>query len=114
MRSALAAGADGYLVLDLADAETVRVTIAAVLAGRRAIPPELRGSCSQLHRNVVITARSLEVLRSLADGLHDDEIAERLGISTSSVRKHICGAQERLRARTRTQAVAMAARRGFL
>jgi DNA-binding NarL/FixJ family response regulator len=72
-----------------------------------------RGS-QQLNRNPMITARSLEVLRSLAEGLHDDEIAERLGISTSSVRKHICGAQERLRARTRTQAVAMAARWGFL
>jgi DNA-binding CsgD family transcriptional regulator len=54
------------------------------------------------------------VLRSLADGLHDEEIGDRLGISTSSVRKHIAASQQRLEARTRTQLVAIAARSGLL
>ena len=65
-------------------------------------------------RPASVTERSLEVLGSLADGLHDHEIAIRLGISTSSVRKHIASAQTRLGARTRTQAVATAAREGLL
>ena len=63
---------------------------------------------------VALTARCLEVLQSLADGLHDDEIASRLGISTSSVRKHISSAQGRLKARTRTQVVAIVAVDGLL
>jgi DNA-binding NarL/FixJ family response regulator len=115
IREALTAGADGYLLLELVDAAAMREAITAVHAGECSIPPELQGSCqgSRMHEPIV-TARCLQVLRSLADGLHDHEIADRLGISTSSVRKHIFTAQERLRARTRTQAVATAARRGFL
>jgi DNA-binding CsgD family transcriptional regulator len=61
-----------------------------------------------------VTERCLEVLRSLADGLHDEEIADRLEISTSSVRKHIASAQERLGARTRTQVVAIVAASGLV
>lgn len=113
IHAALAACADGYLLLDLIDSQSLRATVAAVAAGERWVPPELEGACRQ-ERGRVVTARSLEVLRALADGLHDEEIAERLSISASSVRKHICCAQERLRARTRTQAVALAARRGLL
>jgi DNA-binding NarL/FixJ family response regulator len=113
--SVLAAGADRCLVLDLVDGETLRAAVAAAAAGLKVIPPELHGSCSHSgHRDPVITVRCLEVLRLLAEGLHDHEIAERLGISTSSVRKHIFSAERRLGARTRTQAVAMAVRWGFL
>jgi DNA-binding NarL/FixJ family response regulator len=113
--AALAARADGYLVFDLADADSIRETVEAVEAGEQSVPPELRGSCAHPRQNgAMVTVRCLEVLRSLAEGLHDDEIADRLGISTSSVRKHICGAQGRLRARTRIQAVAMIAKRGLL
>jgi DNA-binding NarL/FixJ family response regulator len=113
--TALAAGADGYLLLEETGAESLRATICAVEAGERVIPPALArfdgggGSGSR-----AITDRCLEVLRWLADGLHDEEIAERLSISTSSVRKHIASAQERLEARTRTQVVAMVARNGLL
>jgi DNA-binding NarL/FixJ family response regulator len=113
--AALSAHADGYLVLDLADADSIRETVEAVEAGEQSVPPELRGSCGHPRQSdPMVTVRCLEVLRSLAEGLHDDEIAARLGISTSSVRKHICGAQGRLRARTRIQAVAMIAKRGLL
>jgi DNA-binding NarL/FixJ family response regulator len=115
IRAALAAGADGYLLLELVDADALREAISTVQAGERSIPLELQGSCQGSHtREPMVTARCLQVLRSLAEGLHDHEIADRLGISTSSVRKHIFTAQERLLARTRTQAVATAARRGFL
>jgi DNA-binding NarL/FixJ family response regulator len=115
IHAALMAGADGYLLLELVDADALRDAVGTVRAGERSIPFELQGSCqgSRVHEPMV-TARCLQVLRSLAEGLHDHEIADRLGISTSSVRKHIFTAQERLLARTRTQAVATAARRGFL
>jgi DNA-binding NarL/FixJ family response regulator len=107
-RAALAARADGYLPLSGATREALALTIDAVEAGERVVPDELRRLAEgSTHR--AVTERCLEVLRSLADGLHDEEIADRLEISTSSVRKHIASAQERLGARTRTQVVAIVA-----
>jgi DNA-binding NarL/FixJ family response regulator len=111
--AALAAGADGYLALDVADADRLRATIAAAREGATVVPPELRRHRHAARRGGV-TVRGLEVLRALAEGLHDDEIAARLAISVSSVRKHLAASQERLDARTRTQLVAIAARSGLL
>ena len=113
--AALRAHADGYVLIDLLDADTLRAALSAASEGVRMIPPELGGPWRKENaRAAGLSSRTLEVLRSLADGLHDDEIATQLGIGASSVRKHILSAQARLRARTRTQAVAMAARRGLL
>lgn len=109
--SALGAGAAGYLVIEHAEGEALRGTLRGIEAGEPAPAP---GASKAGVRLAPVTERSLEVLGSLADGLHDHEIAARLGISTSSVRKHIASAQTRLRARTRTQAVAMATREGLL
>ncbi|HWF51855.1 MAG TPA: helix-turn-helix transcriptional regulator [Solirubrobacteraceae bacterium] len=113
--AAIAAGAGGYLVIEQASAESLCATLRGIEAGE---PATASGAAASSHpragRTAPVTERSLEVLGSLADGLHDHEIGVRLGISTSSVRKHIASAQTRLRARTRTQAVAMAAREGLL
>jgi DNA-binding NarL/FixJ family response regulator len=113
-RAALAAGAGGCLVIERAGAESLRATLLAIESGERRRPAGPAIGEARSVRTAPVTERSLEVLGSLADGLHDHEIAVRLGISTSSVRKHIASAQTRLRARTRTQAVAMAAREGLL
>ncbi len=112
-RAALAAGADGYIVLDATDAPTLRETVTAAEAGECVVPAELERFRTDAGAPAALTTRCLEVLQSLADGLHDDEIAHRLGISTSSVRKHIASAQERLKARTRTQVVAIVALDGL-
>jgi DNA-binding NarL/FixJ family response regulator len=117
IRDALAAGADGCLLSDEIDAETIRATVAAAETGdpdEPAISDRLRSRAEQDVQLSLITARCLEVLRALSDGLHDHEIAWRLGISVSAVRKHVVAAQERLDARTRTQVVAIAARNGLL
>jgi two-component system response regulator DesR len=113
VRAALAAGADGYLLLDGADPDSLGTTLARVEAGEYVLPAELESHRAQ-DRRPILTDRCLEVLGALAEGLHDDEIAQRLGISTSSVRKHIASAQDRLAARTRTQVVAIVAGRGLL
>jgi DNA-binding NarL/FixJ family response regulator len=114
-RAALAARADGYLPLDRATSESLRLTLDAVEAGERVVPDELRQlAASDTGAPRAVTERCLEVLRSLADGLHDEEIADRLEISTSSVRKHIASAQERLGARTRTQVMAIVAANGLV
>ena len=61
-----------------------------------------------------LTAREREVLGLLADGLAHDEIAQRLGIGSETVRTHVRKASSRLGAATRTQAVATALRLGLI
>lgn len=114
IRAALAAGADGYMLVEQTNPDELRSTLEAAETGIRAIPPELHHARPGGAEPAAITDRCLEVLRLLAAGLHDDEIASELAISTSSVRKHVANAQQRLAARTRTQAVALATRGGLL
>jgi LuxR family transcriptional regulator, maltose regulon positive regulatory protein len=54
------------------------------------------------------------VLGLLADGLAHEEIAQRLGIGSETVRTHVRKASSRLGAATRTQAVATALRLGLI
>jgi DNA-binding NarL/FixJ family response regulator len=112
-RAALDAGADGYMLVEATTVEELRMTVEAAEAGGPAIPAELELEASG-RTELGISERCREVLSALAEGLRDDEIAARLGVTTSSVRKHIANAQQRLQARTRTQAVALAAREGLV
>jgi DNA-binding CsgD family transcriptional regulator len=59
---------------------------------------------------VRLTARELQVLGLLADGLQLEEIGERLGIGSETVRTHLRKASDRLGALNRTNAVAIAIR----
>jgi PAS domain S-box-containing protein len=61
-----------------------------------------------------LTARELQVLGLLALGHTREEIAEQLGISPETVRNHLRGAREKLGARTRAQAIALALSRGLI
>ena len=62
----------------------------------------------------VLTKREQQVLALLADGLAHEEIAQRLGIGSETVRTHVRKATSRLGASTRTQAVATALRQGLI
>jgi DNA-binding CsgD family transcriptional regulator len=59
---------------------------------------------------LVLTPREREILALLAEGLHADEVGERLVISPLTVRTHIRNAKDKLGARTAGQAIAMAMR----
>ncbi len=111
---ALAAEADGYLINELADSDAIVDLVIAAQAGKRTLPPELVLPRRRRGGNSILSERCLQVLRCLAAGQHDHEIAEHLEISTSSVRKHVRIAEERMRARTRPEALAMAIRAGIL
>ena len=112
--AALAADADGYLLIDLADGDAIVDLVAAVQAGERALPPELALGRRRRTGASILSDRCVEVLRCLAGGQHDHEIAVTLSISASCVRKHVRVAEERLHARTRPEALAMAIRAGIL
>ena len=61
-----------------------------------------------------VTAREMEVLRLLADGLTNPQISRRLFISLSTVNHHVHNILEKLGAKTRTEAVAIAVRDGLV
>ena len=62
----------------------------------------------------MLTARELEVLRLLADGSGTQDLAQRLGLSRTTVRNHIQRLTAKLGAHSRLEAVVIAARRGLI
>jgi DNA-binding NarL/FixJ family response regulator len=70
--------------------------------------PSTRGNSAQL------TARELEVLRLLSDGLRNATIAERLFLSSRTVENHVSAILRKLNAHSRGEAVAEAARLALL
>ena len=57
-----------------------------------------------------MTKREREILRLLADGMRNEEVARQLSISPLTVRTHVKNAMQKLEADTRTEAVAKALR----
>ena len=64
--------------------------------------------------DAALTARELEVLRLLARGLGNKEIAGELGITTHTVKYHLAALLEKLGVRSRTEAVSLGIRRGLV
>ncbi len=64
--------------------------------------------------NEILTARELEVLSAVAEGLSTSEVAKRLGVRSSTIRTHVEHLCRRLNVRTRAQAVARAHATGQL
>jgi len=61
-----------------------------------------------------LTARELEVLRLVARGLSNKEIAADLGITTHTVKYHLAAVLEKLGVRSRTEAVSLGVRTGLV
>ena len=70
-----------------------------------------RGSA---HPHEVLTAREIDVVQALSEGLSNRAAAERLGISEHTVKFHLNGVMSKFAVRTRTEAVVEAARRGLV
>ena len=115
---ALAAGALGVLPRD-AEAERLRLAALAVANGLVTLDPVLgrkllHGRVSAGALSEGLTARELEVLELLAEGLSNKLIAARLGISDHTAKFHVNAILTKLGAETRTEAVVRAARLGLL
>jgi two-component system, NarL family, response regulator YdfI len=100
--SAIYAVYDGLVLLSTATAES----LAAVYGDQ---PLEVEDEMSE-----EITSRETDVLRMLAEGLVNKEIAARLGISEHTVKFHISSILDKLGASTRTEAVTLGIRRGLI
>ncbi len=110
---ALSAGARGYLLKESVHSEVLQA-IRAVHAGRRVVPPEVAGKLTEHFGQVALTPRETEVLRLVARGLANKEIAEQLGTAAGTIKMHVQNILEKLGASDRTQAVTIAIQRGIL
>jgi DNA-binding NarL/FixJ family response regulator len=117
------AGAQGYLLKD-AEPEDLSRAIRTVYAGDTIIAPDLAqkmlntfesGKSSGSSRLMPpLTERELEVIRALAQGKSDRQIANSLGISEKTVRNHTSNIYRKLHIFDRTQAVIYAIREGVI
>jgi DNA-binding NarL/FixJ family response regulator len=113
IQRALEAGARGYL-LKSTPAKDLIEAIRQSHAGKRPIPAEVAAHLAEHMGEEALTPREVEVLRHLAGGNRNRDIAEQLFISEETVKVHIKHIMEKLGASDRTQAVAIAVRRGII
>jgi DNA-binding NarL/FixJ family response regulator len=113
VQRALAAGARGYVLKSMPPKELLDV-IRQVHAGKKRVPPEIAARLAEHVGEEVLTSREIDVLRHIAGGNRNRDIADRLFISEETVKVHIKHIMEKLGASDRTQAVAIAVRRGII
>lgn len=112
VEGALKAGANGYLLKDVSAEELINAVRRAV-AGQPSLSPEAAQVLIQnvneptpSHPNM--TGRELEILILMVEGLSNNEIAERLIVSQSTVKFHVSNILSKLGVTGRTEAVALA------
>lgn len=110
---AMEAGARGYLFKDMARKELIHA-IYAVARGQRYIPGVVGSRIAESLPRTGLSEREIEVLRCVAAGLRNKEIAYQLGVSEATVNAHLKHILEKLHASDRTQAVTTALRRGII
>lgn len=110
---AFQAGAQGYLLKDTSLREMVDA-IATVHAGKRYVPSHIASRLAERMMRTNLTVRELEILKMLAKGPTNKEIAQALGISDNTVRNHVNSIIEKLEVSDRTEAATTAIQRGLI
>jgi len=110
---ALKAGARGYLLKGQVNKDLADV-IRAVHAGKKRIPPEIAIELAEHTSDDDLSPREIEVLRLIAAGNGNKEIASRLLIAEETVKSHITNILTKLHANDRTHAVTTALKRGVI
>jgi NarL family two-component system response regulator LiaR len=117
VQEALEAGAIGYWVKN-APADALADAVRSAYAGQPTLSPEatqalIRAKTRPPELGYDLSAREREVLALLVEGLSNDEIAERLVISSGTVRHHVSACIAKLGASNRTHAAALAVEHGL-
>ena len=113
IQRALVAGARGYLLKNIPPSEIVDA-IRQVHAGKKRVPPEVAAQLANHMGDDELTAREIEVLRKVAGGNRNKDIADLLFISEETVKVHVKHIMDKLGAKDRTQAITIAVRRGII
>jgi DNA-binding NarL/FixJ family response regulator len=110
---ALKAGASGYLLKSMLRKELLE-TIRVVHSGRRRVPPEIAMEIAEHAADDALTEREIAVLKRVAVGSANKQIAVTLGISEETVKAHMKNILAKLTANDRTHAVTIALNRGII
>jgi DNA-binding NarL/FixJ family response regulator len=110
---ALKAGARGYLLKGLLRKELLE-TIRAVHAGQKRVPPEVAAELAEHATDEALTPREIEVLRLIAGGNANKEIAAQLSITEETIKGHVKNILAKLGANDRTHAVTIGLKRGII
>lgn len=113
IQRALRAGARGYLLKSM-PAQQMIETIRQVHAGRKSVPAEIAAGLAECFGEEDLSEREIEVLRQVAAGNRNRDIAEKLYIAEETVKGHLKHILTKLRANDRTEAVAIAVRQGII
>jgi DNA-binding NarL/FixJ family response regulator len=113
IQRALEAGAWAYLLKTMPPKQMLE-TIRQVYAGKKRVAPEIAIHLAEHLSDESLSPREVEVLGHLTEGNRNRDIAERLFISEETVKVHLKHIMEKLGASDRTQAVAIAVRRGII
>ncbi|MFC9705957.1 response regulator [Streptomyces sp. NPDC056943] len=119
---ALRVGAAGFLLKRAAAEELVGAVRLVARSDSLLYPAAVRGLAAEHARQAPaappwvarLTEREAEVLRQVATGLTNAEIAERIGVGPATVKSHVAAVLAKLGARDRTQAVILAYESGFV
>ncbi|HEU0142422.1 MAG TPA: response regulator transcription factor [Bryobacteraceae bacterium] len=110
---ALKAGARAYLLKGSLRKELLE-TIRAVYAGQKRLSPEAAAEIAEHAADDVLTPREVEVLRLVAGGNANKEIAAQLSLTEETVKSHVRNILAKLGANDRTHAVAIGLKRGII
>ena len=118
---ALKAGASGYVLKD-SSASAIVSSVLAVLSGERVMASAVANRVLEMLTGTTtpkefydgLTSREIEILKLLASGMANKQIAYRLKISEKTVRNHVSNTYEKLSINDRSQAVLYAVRKGLV
>jgi DNA-binding NarL/FixJ family response regulator len=113
IQRALGTGARGYILKSMPPKDVIEA-IRVVHSGKKRIPPAIAAHLAEHYADEDLTAREVEVLQQISGGNRNRDIADRLFISEETVKVHIKHIMEKLGASDRTQAVAIALKRGII
>ena len=113
IQGALTAGARSYLLKSMPPKYVLEM-IREVHAGKKSIPPEVAVQIAEHISEKPLSGREIEVLRLVAVGAHNRDIAERLSVSEETVKVHMQHIMRKLGAKDRTEATTIAIQRGII
>ena len=110
---AMKAGAQGYLLKNLLHKELLQ-TIRAVHAGHKAMAPDVAAQLAEHTGDEVLTPKEIDVLRLIAAGNANKEIAAQLSVTEETVKSRVKNIMDKLGANDRTHAVSIGLKRGII
>lgn len=110
---AIQAGAATYLLKDTLADDLVRI-VRQVHAGQHPVRPDVAARLAERASNPTLTAREVQVMELVAQGMRNKEIGAALGISEETAHVHVRNILSKLKVSDRSAAVTVALRRGII